>query len=192
MRSNIAIMMSRCNIRPVIIPQAHRLEDAVYRNIIWFNPPFSKTVRTNVAQTFLQLIDKHFPPKNPLHKIFNRNNIKVSYSCMDNVKSNITRNNHRLLTKTSTAPKPKKCDDMKSNVCPLNEKCLTSNVVYKAEITTPHDGTTKEYIGMTSTEFKVRYRNHKKSFTKPTYSSDTELSKYVWDLKDKKREYSIN
>jgi hypothetical protein len=32
-----------------------------------------------------------FHPKNPLHKIFNRNNIKVSYSCMDNVKSNITR-----------------------------------------------------------------------------------------------------
>ena len=54
-------------------------------------------------------------------------------------------------------------------MCPLNEKCLTS------------------------TEFKVRYRNHKKSFNKPTYSSDTELSKYVWDLKDncKKREYSI-
>jgi hypothetical protein len=47
---------------------------------------------------------------------------------------------------------------------PLNEKCLTSNVVYKAEITTPHDGTSKEYIGMTSTEFKVRYINHKKSF----------------------------
>ena len=81
--------------------------------------------------------------------------------------------NHRLLTKTSTVPKPKECDCRKSNVCPLNEKCLTSNVVYKAEITTPHDGTTKEYIGMTSTEFKVRYRNHKKSFNKPTYSSDT-------------------
>jgi hypothetical protein len=76
-------------------------------------------------------------------------------------------------------------------MCPLNEKFLTSNVVYKAEITTPHDGTTKEYIGMTSTEFKVRYRNHKKSFNKHTYSSDTELSKYVWDLKDRKREYSI-
>ena len=40
-------------------------------------------------------------------------------------------------------------------------------------------------------EFKVRYRTHKKSFNKPTYSSDTELSKYVRDLKDKKREYSI-
>jgi hypothetical protein len=37
------------------------------RNIIWFNPPFCKTVRN-----FLQLIDKHFPSTNPLHKVFNR------------------------------------------------------------------------------------------------------------------------
>ena len=56
---------------------------------------------------------------------------------------------------------------------------------------TPHDETTKEYIGMTFTEFKVRYRNHKMSFSKPTYLSDSELFKYVWDLKDKKSECSI-
>ena len=30
------------------------------RNIIWFNPPFSKNVKTKVAQEFLKLIDKHF------------------------------------------------------------------------------------------------------------------------------------
>ena len=29
--------------------------------IIWFNPPFSKNVKTNIARNFLQLIDKHFP-----------------------------------------------------------------------------------------------------------------------------------
>ena len=31
------------------------------RRIIWFNPPFNESVSTNVAQTFLKLIDKHFP-----------------------------------------------------------------------------------------------------------------------------------
>ena len=42
-----------------------------HRNIIWFNPPFSKTVRTNVGRNFLQLIDKHFPSTNPLlNKVF--------------------------------------------------------------------------------------------------------------------------
>ena len=38
------------------------------RKVIWFNPPFSSNVRTNVSRTFLNLI----------HKIFNRNSVKVS------------------------------------------------------------------------------------------------------------------
>ena len=31
------------------------------RKIIWFNPPYSKNVSTNVGNQFLQLINKHFP-----------------------------------------------------------------------------------------------------------------------------------
>ena len=31
------------------------------RNIIWFNPPFSQTVKTNVAKSFFRLLDKYFP-----------------------------------------------------------------------------------------------------------------------------------
>ena len=46
------------------------------RNTIWYNPPYSKNVKTNIGQRFLQLIDKHFPPSNKLHKIFNRHNVK--------------------------------------------------------------------------------------------------------------------
>ena len=49
-----------------------------HRNIIWFNPPYSRAVITNVAKKFLQLIDLHFPPSNKFHKISNRNNVKVS------------------------------------------------------------------------------------------------------------------
>ena len=41
------------------------------RNIIWFNPPYSKNVKTKVAQKFLRLIDKYFPKSSKLHKIFN-------------------------------------------------------------------------------------------------------------------------
>ena len=52
------------------------------RKIIWFNPPFSKNVSTNIGcKKFLNgLINKHFPPQNKLHKIFNRNTLKLSYS----------------------------------------------------------------------------------------------------------------
>ena len=63
------------------------------RNIIWFNPPFSKPVSTNVAKTFLQLITKHFPRSHKLHKIFNRNTVKVSYSCMNNMSKIIKEHN---------------------------------------------------------------------------------------------------
>ena len=54
------------------------------RNIIWFNPPFSRNVTTNVAKRFLNLlIDIHFPKSNKRYKIFNRNNVKVCYCCAD-------------------------------------------------------------------------------------------------------------
>ena len=43
------------------------------RKIIWFNPPFSQNVMTNVAKIFLQLVNKHFARNHALHKIFNRN-----------------------------------------------------------------------------------------------------------------------
>ena len=38
------------------------------RNVIWFNPPFSKNVSTNVAKKFLSLINKHFSKSPHLKK----------------------------------------------------------------------------------------------------------------------------
>ena len=52
------------------------------RNVIWFNPPYSRSVATNVGKTFLNLLEKHFPKHHKFRKIFNRNNVKISYSCM--------------------------------------------------------------------------------------------------------------
>ena len=54
----------------------------------------------------------------------------VSYS-LNNVKSSISRHNHHLLTTTSTTAKPCQCNCKKTNVCPLDGKCLTSNIVYE-------------------------------------------------------------
>ena len=39
------------------------------RNILWFNPPFSKSAVKKIGKTFLRLIDKHFPPHHKLHKL---------------------------------------------------------------------------------------------------------------------------
>ena len=67
------------------------------RKITLFNPPFNINVAANVAKTCLTLMDKHFPKNKRLSKIFNRNTIKVSFSCLPNVKQTISNNNYRLL-----------------------------------------------------------------------------------------------
>lgn len=43
------------------------------RNILWFQPPFSRNVITNVAEISHNLVSKHFPKSNKLQKFFNRN-----------------------------------------------------------------------------------------------------------------------
>ena len=69
------------------------------QNIIWLNPLFIKSISTNVANTFLQLIAKHFPRSHKLHKIFNRNTVKVSYSCMNNMSKIIKGHNKKVTSR---------------------------------------------------------------------------------------------
>ena len=59
----------------------------------------------------------------------------------------------------------------------LNEKCLTNNILYQASITANEENPkTKIYYGVSETAFKLRYVNHKKTFTNIKYHTDTELS----------------
>ena len=95
------------------------------RNIIWFNPLFSQTVKTNVARLFLRLLDKHFPGSHILRKLFNRNTIKVSFSCMGNVAYIIKKHNqqkfplakksesHRVIAKIGTNSNERKVSSAK-------------------------------------------------------------------------------
>ena len=70
-----------------------------FRNISWFNPPFNKNVSTNVSKRFLNLIDQHFPKSNKLHAIFNRNTVKVNYSCTQDMSSMIKSYNKKVINK---------------------------------------------------------------------------------------------
>ena len=58
--------------------------------ILWFNPPYSKSVETNIDKLYLCLISKPFPPTHKYRKIFNGNTIKINYTCMSNIKSKIS------------------------------------------------------------------------------------------------------
>ena len=48
------------------------------RGIIWFNPPWSSNIRTNIGGKFIYLVKKLFPRSSPLYRIFNTKKIKVS------------------------------------------------------------------------------------------------------------------
>ena len=164
------------------------------RRITWFNPPYNKSVKTNVGRKFLQLIDIHFPLGSKLHKIFNRNTVKVSYSCMENIGTILKHHNTRIRNEANRNKKPssKRCNCRRPDECPLRGHCLTSGIVYRATVTTDDSTTPMHYIGSTDTTFKQRYANHKASITHPTKANQTALSKYVWTLKRNNVHYTIN
>ena len=154
------------------------------RNVIWFNPPYSANVTTNIGKSFLYLIDKHFPAHHKFRKLFNRNNIKISYSCMKNVGSIISSHNKNILN-TAQTTEQKQCNCINNKLCPLNNKCLSKNIIYQAKISSSSiNSKEKIYIGVSETKFKLRYANHKKSFTSLKYKNDTELSKEFWKIKE--------
>ena len=50
------------------------------RKVVWFKPPYSKQVSTNIAKGFLNLLDQHFPKQHRLYKICDRNNVTVIHA----------------------------------------------------------------------------------------------------------------
>ena len=68
------------------------------RRVIWYNPPWNSNVKTNLGRSFLNIVDRCFSKNNPLHKIFNRHTLKLSYSCMPNMKTIISSHNKKLLS----------------------------------------------------------------------------------------------
>ena len=166
------------------------------RNIIWYNPPFDMQVRTKIGSKFIKIIEDSFPDDHILKPIFNRNTVKLSYSCMPNIKNKIDQHNKSQL-------KPKEnnsntCNCRNKTACPLEGKCLQSSIIYQATVTAnqPSNNSaaieTKEtYIGLTETTFKLRHGNHKHSFNNPKLRNATELSKHIWTLKEKQIDYTI-
>jgi hypothetical protein len=163
------------------------------RKVIWFNPPFSRNVTTNIGKAFFKLLDRHFPKGSQLSKIFNKHTVKLSYSCTDNVQAIISAHNKRILNPPADETNElRQCScprNAKVN-CPLDGKCLAKNIVYKASVT-PASSTTMHYIGLTSTTFKERLGNHTQSFKREHLSQATELSKYIWKLKRRAIPYNI-
>ena len=158
------------------------------RKVIWFKAPYSSHVKTNVGKTFMKLIVKHFLKNHRYYKIFNKNTIKLSYSCMQNMRNEITKHNNKLLfLNFEQTTRMRYCRDKAS--CPMDRNCLQKCFVYQAQVDSTNSR--KSYLGSSEDEFKTRYNNHTMSFRDKGYEKETELPKYVWYLKDKGEDFTI-
>ena len=163
------------------------------RNIIWYNPLFSNNVQTNISKTFLRLVSKHFPKHHKYHSLFNKNNVKVSYSCMENMGLIIKKHNKKVLSNNNNHDNNESlCNCRSKEQCLLNNNCLSSSIIYNAQITTTDNKTTpRNYIGLTKGTFKQRFNQHKITFQHRKYTNNTELSKYIWQPEDDSINFNI-
>ena len=121
---------------------------------------------------------------------------------------------------STNEPAKKSCNCRAKANCPLSGNCRTPAVVYKATVTHGNqtrtyigntgsgsraDRTRKDLIkvfqelglqitvqtNLKMVDYKERFRNHTKSFKHQKYENETELSKYVWDLKKKNMDHDI-
>ena len=170
------------------------------RNILWFVPPWNDQVSTPIGQLFLKLLDKHFPVGHPLHYHFNRQKVKVSYSCMSNGYGQISANNKKVLYPESQLKEDGcNCRDNPED-CPLDGHCKTKDVVYNADLkfnevnpyTHRAENVHKNYVGSTSTTFKIRWGNHKQTFIREDKAHQSTLAIEIWRLKNINPNYNYD
>ena len=75
-----------------------------------------------ILQIFLHLLDKYFGRNQKYHKIFNCNNVKISYSYIDNIK-NIISSHNKDITNYYSEINGKTSNSRNKSNCPLDNKC---------------------------------------------------------------------
>ena len=116
------------------------------KKALWFNPPYSINIKTNVGAKLLTLLDKHFPFGHPLHSLLNRKTVKVSYKCLPNIASILAKNNSKVLNADKGPNAQEKCNCRKKQECPMPGKCQTTSLIYQASVKTEEK--TETYVGL--------------------------------------------
>ena len=104
------------------------------------------------------------------------------------MKSIISSHNKQILI-----PKNKqiKCNFGIKNSCPLDNKCLTSQLIYQADVKNNLDDECKYYVRLSGTTFKERCSNQKSWFNNENSKNSTELPKHVWSLRENNKIPSV-
>ena len=100
---------------------------------------------------------------------------------MSNMSSITSSHNKRQLRPRNTEYG---CNCRTRENCLLQNQCLTPNLIYRADVENSANKGTKIYFDLAKTSFKARFANHNKDFNHEQYKKSTELSKYIWLLKE--------
>ena len=147
-------------------------------------------MKTDIGRKFFNILEKNFPKDHVLYKILNKNTVKLSYSCMPNMGRILKNHNKAVIADTENPDEVQHCNCRDKSACPLEGNCLAKSNVYGADVETG-GGDVYPYIGISDGIFKSRWSDHMTSFKDIKYRNKTELSKLIWDLKDKNIQYKI-
>ena len=136
----------------------------------------SKSVSTIVSRKFLRLLDKHFPKRSEIRKLFNSSTVKVSYSTMPSMARIIKFHNTQVVNSDTGCDRPDvtngpsgdstDCNCRVKQSCPHNGRCLTESIVYRAEVRQAWNIMLKTYTGLMegTKSCEQRYNNHLSTF----------------------------
>ena len=155
------------------------------RTVIRFNPPFCKLTNINMGKYFLNLLDMHFNRDSSSRKIVNRNTVKISYFCTNNMHNSLNDHNSRLLdelNRNNGGPDEVSCNCRRKG----NDSCNSKSVVYQPCLSPMEHNNDGErvYIGIFAGNWKLGRYNYRHSFSNLRLRNQTAQSKYLWNLKD--------
>ena len=157
------------------------------RKCVYWNPPFSKNVKTNLVAEFLKII-RSFPQSNVLAPMINTNKIKASYKTVPNMARQVSRKNGRVLKSGDAPPPPPTCNCQRSRKpdCPIPDKCTSTNVCYGCKVIREDNHNCETYVGQTSRMVKKRIGEHlgdaRRYRPPPAKQTGSRLSQHIGNL----------
>ena len=108
-------------------------------------------VKTTLGRRFLNIVDRHFPKNNPLHKIINRHTLELRYSCMPNMKTLISSQTTKNCYQIAISPEIQHKHSTKSVTAEKKINALSKeNASHQTESTSSsHNWNTNRFIRRT-------------------------------------------
>ena len=103
--------------------------------------------------------------------------------------TNLNKQHNARSWKNKEHTEKRSCNFEVKDNCPLDRKCLCKCIVYQTNVITNNE--CKEYFETVEGKFKSHYNNHTMSFRHKKHVNDTELSKYLWKLKEENIDYNL-